>query len=142
AERVDRFRASPDVADLIRRAGHRTVDLWARDRAAPDFLVLRLGLGPAGARFAIELGRGGADDRRDEALAALRGLDTLVDVPVTVALDRMLAIHGEAVLVDGVAASLAVQAATLHSPEDLVICAALAPGRTLDWLRWLPHARS
>src|SRR5690606_34193439 len=118
------------------------VDLWARGRAAPDFLSLRLGLGPATVGFAIDLERGGADDLRDEATTAFRGLDALVDVPVTVTLDGVLAVHGEAALVDGVAASLVVQAATLHSPEDLVIAGAVAAGRPLDWIRWLPHARS
>src|SRR5690606_30710547 len=62
--------------------------------------------------------------------------------PVTVTLDGVFAVHGEAALVDGVAASLVVQAATLHSPEDLVIAGAVAAGRPLDWIRWLPHARS
>jgi DNA segregation ATPase FtsK/SpoIIIE, S-DNA-T family len=142
AERIDRFRASPDLADLIRRAELRTVDLWARGRAAPDFLSLRLGLGAATVGFAVELERGGADDLRDEAAEALRGVDELADVPVTVALDEVLAIHGRPVEVDGVTASLVVQAATLHSPEDLVIVAAISSRRSLDWLRWLPHARS
>lgn len=143
-ERVERLRASPDLADLIRRAELRTTDLWARGRDAPDFLSVRLGLGPDTVRFPIELERGGADDLRAEALAAVAGLDRLDDVPVTVDLveDRVFALHGPAEIVDGVAASLLVQAAVLHSPEDLVVAGAIAADRPFDWLRWLPHARS
>ncbi len=47
AERIDRLRAAPDLADLVRRAELRTIDLWSRGRGAPDFLRLRLGLGSA-----------------------------------------------------------------------------------------------
>ncbi|MFP5488425.1 MAG: FHA domain-containing protein, partial [Acidimicrobiia bacterium] len=139
-ERVDRFRAAPDLADLVRRAELRTIDLWARGRAAPDFLSLRLGLGRAATRFAVVLEPGGDDDLRREAATALAGVDELDDVPVTVVVDDVLAVHGEPSLVDGVAASLVVQAATLHSPDDVTIAAAV--DRPLDWIRWLPLARS
>ncbi|MFP5487559.1 MAG: FtsK/SpoIIIE domain-containing protein, partial [Acidimicrobiia bacterium] len=74
------------------------------------------------------------------AATALAGVDELDDVPVTVVVDDVLAVHGEPSLVEGVAASLVVQAATLHSPDDVTIAAAV--DRPLDWIRWLPHARS
>ena len=39
--------------------------------------------------------------------------------------------------------SIALQAACLHSPEDLIIAAAVGPDRSFtDWLKWLPQARS
>jgi S-DNA-T family DNA segregation ATPase FtsK/SpoIIIE len=144
AERIDRFRAAPDVAELVRRAELRTIDLWARGRAAPDFLALRVGLGPATVRFAIELEHGGDDDLRAEALAAVEGVDRLASVPVVVDLcdDRVVGVQGHDDLVDGVAASLLIQAATLHSPEDLIIAGAVAPERPLGWMKWLPHLRS
>ncbi len=144
AERVDRLRAAPDLADLVRRAELHTVDLWARGRTAPDFLRLRLGSGPARVRFAMDLQPGGAVDLRDEALTAFAGLDEHADVPVTVDLcaDTVLGIHGDRQVVDGIATSLAIQAATLHSPEDLTIVAAVSPGRSFDWFTWLPHLRS
>src|SRR6202043_1026476 len=41
AERVERMRAAPDVADLARRAEFRTIDLWPRGREAEDFMALR-----------------------------------------------------------------------------------------------------
>lgn len=142
AERSARHRAAPDLADLVRRAELRSIDLWARGRDAPDFLVVRLGLGTARTRFPVVLAPGGADDLRSEAEAALDGLDRLDEVPVTVPLDGVVALQGTPEVVGGVAASLLVQAATLHSPEDLTIAAATAPARALGWVRWLPHARS
>ena len=142
-ERAERLRAAPDVADLARRAELRTIDLWSRGRRAPDFLHVRLGLGTDAVRFPIELERGGDDDLRQEALAAMAGLDTIGHVPVMVDLAaESLGIHGDTGLVDGVTDSLLVQAATLHSPEDLIVLAAVSPERPLGWMKWLPHLRS
>ena len=144
AERIDRLRAAPDLADLVRRAELRTIDLWPRGRNAPDFLSVRLGLGTTTVQFAIELEPGGDSDLRDDALAAIDGIDALANVPVSVDLcaDAVIGIHGEPPLVAGIVSSLAIQAATLHSPEDLTIAAAVGVDRSLDWLKWLPHLRS
>ncbi|MEJ7800335.1 MAG: FtsK/SpoIIIE domain-containing protein, partial [Ilumatobacter sp.] len=143
-ERVERLRAAPDLADLSRRAELRTVDLWARGRDSPDFLRVRLGLGSTQVAYGIDLDRGGDDDLRDELRAVIGEFDHIEHVPVSVDLvsDPVLGIHGEQTLVDGAVASLAVQAATLHSPEDLTIVAAIAPDRPFGWLKWLPHVRS
>lgn len=143
-ERIDRLHASPDLADLVRRAELRTIDLWARNRSAPDFLRLRLGLGTDAVRFGVELDNGGDDDLRDETMAVFAGLDSVQNVPITVDLltDQVLGLHGERELVDGVASSLVVQAACLHSPEDVTVVAAVHADRPLGWLKWLPHTRS
>lgn len=144
AERVERLRAAPDVADLVRRAELRTIDLWSRGRAAPDFLRLRIGLGPDTVRFPTELEPGGDVDLRAEAIAAIAGVRRLDNVPVSVDLgaDAVVGVHGERLLVDGLVSSLAIQAATLHSPDDLTIAAAVTADRSLEWLKWLPHLRS
>jgi S-DNA-T family DNA segregation ATPase FtsK/SpoIIIE len=143
-ERIERMRAAPDLADLVRRAELRTIDLWARGRTAPDFLRLRVGLGAAPVQFPIELEPGGAEDLRAEAWAAVRGLDVLANMPVSVDLcgDAVIGVHGERRLVGGVVSSMAIQAATLHSPDDLTIAAAVSADRRLEWLKWLPHLRS
>lgn len=144
AERAERWRTSPDLAELLQRAQRRSIDLWARGRGAPDFLRLRVGLGPAHTSYAIELERGGDDDLRDEAEAAIEGLTLLDEVPVTVDVASLgvFGVHGREATVDGVAASLVVQAACLHSPEDLTIVAAVDPARPFGWTKWLPHVRS
>jgi S-DNA-T family DNA segregation ATPase FtsK/SpoIIIE len=143
-ERIDRHRAAPDLADLIRRAEARAPDLWARGRSAADFLVLRLGLGSDRVRHPIELEPGGDRDLRDEALATTHGLGRVDHVPVVVDLaeSAVLALDGGPRVVDGLLTSLVVQAATLHSPADLIVVAALSGGRRLGWVKWLPHVRS
>ena len=145
AERVERVRAAPDLADLARRAELRTIDLWPRGREAPDFLSVRLGLGEATSLVKAPVEAHGDDELRDEAEAALAGHDRLADVPVTLPLAEVgiLAIHGDPDHVDDVAAALSVQISCLHSPEDLIVAAALCPERVLsEWLKWLPHVRS
>jgi len=144
-ERVERLRSAPDLADLARRADLRTVDLWARGRAAPDFLRLRVGLGSAPATIEIEIGTGGDDELRDDATAATIGTDVLHDVPVTTELMEhgAFGIHGPRELVTGIASSMLVQTATLHSPEDVTIVAMVGPDRPIaNWVKWLPHMRS
>lgn len=143
-ERIDRLRSAPDLADLARRAELRTLDLWPRGRAAPDFLRLRLGLGSAIVHYEITVAQGGSADLRKQAEEAFAGLDRMDNVPVTADLAErpVLGVHGARDLVNGVASALAVQAASLHSPEDLTIAAAIAHDRPLDWLKWLPHLRS
>lgn len=144
-ERVERLRAAPDLADLARRAELRTADLWARGRAAPDFLRLRVGLGTAESGSEPEIPNGGEDALRRDAEAALIGTDILHDVPITTDLadHGAVGIHGPVELVTGTASSMVIQATTLHSPEDLTLVAAVCPERAMNrWLKWLPHMRS
>jgi len=145
AERVERVRAAPDLADLARRAELRTIDLWARGRDAADFLSVRVGLGDARSLVTARLASGGDDDRRAEVEEAIAGHDRISDVPVAVPLAELgvVAAHGAAEVVDDVLAAALVQVACLHSPEDLVVAGAFAPDRAFaDWVRWLPHVRS
>ena len=143
AERDERLRAAPDLAELARRAELRTIDLWGRGREAPDFLRVRIGLGDDTVSFPVELERDGDDELRAEANEALSGVDLLPHVPVTVDLATdVFGVHGDDELVAGVAASIVIQAATLHSPDDLTMVAAIDQARGLDWMKWLPHLRS
>lgn len=145
AERVERVRASPDLADLARRAELRTIDLWPRGRQAGDFLQLRLGLGEVASRVVAPTDVNGDDELLEESRQAFVGSDRLADVPITldVAAVGVLGIHGDSDNLDDTAAALAMQAACLHSPEDLIIAAALGEGRSLtSWMKWLPHTRS
>ena len=144
AERIERVRTAPDLAELARRAELRTVDLWARSRDSPDFLRLRAGLGSAPTMFTPELPRGGDVDLRADASAALVGLDEVHGVPITVDLAEcgVVGLHGPDDVVNGVASSMVIQAACLHSPEDLTVVAAVGDRTLSDWMKWLPHTRS
>ncbi len=137
------MRASPDLADLARRAEHVTPDLWPKARTAPDCLHVRLGLGVVTTRFEVRLEPGGLAHLRDEASAALAGSTRLAGAPIVVDLTgAVLAVEGDPSSVDGIAAAIVVQSACLHAPDDLVIVGAIAPRRGFEWLKWLPHTRS
>jgi S-DNA-T family DNA segregation ATPase FtsK/SpoIIIE len=145
AERVERVRSAPDLADLARRAELRTIDLWPRGRHADDFLRVRIGLGETASLVQAPVEANGDDALRDEAVAALAGHDRLAGVPVTLPLAEVgvLGVHGDPGDVDDVAASLLVQISCLHSPEDLIVAGAVGADRSFtDWLKWLPHVRS
>ena len=122
------MRASPDLADLARRAEHVTPDLWPKARTAPDCLHVRLGLGVVTTRFEVRLEPGGLAHLRDEASAALAGSTRLAGAPIVVDLaGAVLAVEGDPSSVDGIAAAIVVQSACLHAPDDLVIVGAIAP---------------
>jgi S-DNA-T family DNA segregation ATPase FtsK/SpoIIIE len=145
AERIERMRAAPDASELARRAELRAVGLWSRGRGAADFLQLRLGLGEQASRVVRPVAGEGDPALRREAVAALAGHDRLSPVPIVVAAGELgtLAVHGDDDLTGRVAASLVVQAATLHSPEDLIVLAAVDRRRPLaNHIAWLPHTRS
>ncbi len=144
-ERERRFGATPDLAALHHRATGRAVDLWVRDRQAYNFLDLRVGMGDLPAVLEIKHNDSGDPEFRDQVTEALGETDIITDVPVTIDLRRLgvVGLVGRAGETSSLASSLAVQAGSLHSPEDLVILAALAPARGMvDWLKWLPHTRS
>jgi S-DNA-T family DNA segregation ATPase FtsK/SpoIIIE len=145
AERAERFLAAPDLPVLARQAEGRQGRLWERHRGSPDLLELRLGVGRLPSLVTAGVRGGGDPDlraRADERLAFAHHLDV---VPVTLPLDThvVAGIHGAPAEVWSLAASLLVQAACLHSPEDLVIAGALPDAEAgWSWLHWLPHTRS
>jgi DNA segregation ATPase FtsK/SpoIIIE, S-DNA-T family len=144
-ERHRRYEAAPDLADLARRAQLRTADLWPRNRWAEGFLQLRLGLGAAPALSATPR-PGGVDQDPDGRLeAAIDERAELPSVPIVVDLleQGVLALHGAPREVETSVGSVVSQLAILHSPDDLVLCAALHERRTLrGWIPWLPHTRT
>lgn len=144
AELIERRRAAPDLVELLRRAQHRSVDLWPRGAGAVDFLQLRVGTGTVDTSFTIEVERGGDDALRHEARLALDDLTRLDAAPIVVDVARagVVGIHGPEGKVDALTSALLLQAACLHSPDDLTICAAVPVERPVGWLKWLPHLRS
>ena len=146
SEARERRQAAPDLSELHRRAHFRTRFLWERDRTAADLLTIRVGLGSLPSLVTVLVDERGDTTLHDEAVAALDGFDTVHDVPVTLSLTdlRAVAIWGERDLVGRLAASFLLQAMCLHSPDDVVIAAALvsSPADTLDWLKWAPHSRA
>lgn len=145
SERSRRFTATPDIAQLKDRAVSRAVDLWVRDRDAYDFLSLRVGMGDLATALQVNYTQSGDPEYRDMVTEAYGETEVMTDVPVMLNLSELgvVGLVGRAAETTDLASSLAIQAACLHSPEDLVVLAALAPARGLtDWLKWTPHSRS
>jgi DNA segregation ATPase FtsK/SpoIIIE, S-DNA-T family len=146
AEERERRQAAPDLSELHRRAHYRTRFLWERDRTAADLLTVRVGLGSLPSQVTVLVDARGDSTLHDEAVAALDGFNTVHDVPVTLSFTELrgVALWGEHNPVERLAASFLLQAVCLHSPDDVVIAAALASSRSdaLDWLKWSPHTRA
>lgn len=138
--------AAPDAAELVARAEHHLPALWERRRADADFLTLRLGTADRPAGSKIELASGGEPEDRARPEAMIAGSSTLAAAPVVTSLPDAVAIglSGDQSAVNAVGRWLIAQAATLHSPQDVVLAAALSSERASGWsfLRWLPHVRT
>jgi S-DNA-T family DNA segregation ATPase FtsK/SpoIIIE len=143
AERRRRFAAAPDLGELARRAETTSVDLWERGADDDDFLCLRVGRGAVEAALDVVIAQGGEQVLREEAAAAVAGSTTIADDAITIDLaGQVLAVHGDEQMVDGLVTSIVLQAACLHSPDELAIVAAIGAGRgDFEWLKWLPHTR-
>lgn len=142
----ERRRMGPDAAALIERA--RTVDpsLWERRPDDPDYLHVSVGWGDQLSAAVVELGDGGDEQLRTEALTAIDSARVLSSVPIVVDIGRfgVVGLSGPADAVDASARWIVAQLATLQSPRDLVIAGAVATDDASSWsfLTWLPHLRS
>lgn len=144
-ERAERINQSPDLADLARRATLRTLDLWARQRGDDEFLRTRLGIGTVRSNVTVDLDTSGEDYLREAVEVTLAGYDRLPACPICVNLAELgvFGLHGSVLEVRAMCASVLLQAATLHSPEDLVIVVLEGHDQGLGtWVKWLPHTRS
>ena len=125
----ERLAAAPDLADLARRA-ERDGDRSVAPRRRRPRTSSACGSGPdaLAALFDVVLAAGGEPRLRDEAAAAVDGATTIGTVPITVDLAGQVvgdpwrrACRGRRR-----AASLVVQAACLHSPDDRCSIVALS----------------
>ncbi|MGA8112383.1 MAG: type VII secretion protein EccCa [Actinocatenispora sp.] len=123
--------------------------LWERRPADSDFGVVRLALGPQ--QVALNLvfpDNRPVDQLEPVCTAALkRFLDTysvVQDLPVAVALRGFarLYLDGAPDRARAMARAILAQAATFHSPDDLLIAVCTSEENLThwDWLKWLPHA--
>jgi S-DNA-T family DNA segregation ATPase FtsK/SpoIIIE len=142
AEIERRRAASPDLAEVLRRATAPSFLLWERRPAHPDFLHLSGGLTDLPWTPAV------VDDRTvpaPEVSAALTDFGTLplVPAPVVLAKGGVVGITGDRDVALALARGLLCQVATLQGPADVrvaVLTAAEQTGRW-DWSKWLPHTR-
>ncbi len=145
AEREARLSAAPDVEELVRRTTMIEPTLWERRPHDRDFLDVRVGCADQPPRTTLEVAPSGHRyiDSRIAAVAQAR--PSLPAVPAVVPLRRagMIGIVGSADPLEELPRWMLGQLAALHSPLDLLICAAVDAEfhEEWDWLKWLPHTR-
>jgi DNA segregation ATPase FtsK/SpoIIIE, S-DNA-T family len=144
-EIVFRREAAPDPAELLARARRALPRLWERRPADEDFLSLRVGIADQPSLVTVALPERGEDELREQAEKLVKRFETVPFVPVSVAAAEAgpVGVAGSPEHVASVCRWLVLQAATLHSPRDLAIAAAVSPQRVGEWecLKWLPHVR-
>ena len=144
-ETAARRAEAPDAGVLLLRPQEPSPDLWLRRPTDPDAMDVRIGSADQAARTVVTFPLGGSHDLRAEAEAMIARHAQVPSVPVIVPLARWRSVGlvGRAERVDGLGHWIALQAAILHAPSELRICAAVGPSRlhAWEWLKWLPHAR-
>lgn len=129
-ERIRR-RVSPDPIELTLTALGLGRGLWPRNADSRDALLLRMGVAELPASVSA---RGQRPPGFTEPM--------LTGVPVTIDLRAagVLGIVGPPAATAPAARWVAVQLATLRSPDDLrLVVITTDDGRDLAWTRWLPH---
>lgn len=126
----------PDPASLLQMAAQPSERLWERRWQDPDFLSVRVGTADLPSSLTVE------DPSQDEhRRVTVPGLD---QVPVAVPM-RRAGVAGVAGPGAGrLAAWMAAQAVSLHSPTDLrlVVLAGADGEKEWSWTRWLPHTQA
>ena len=133
---------APAPDEALRRARAIDASLWERRPADPDFLGLRVGFADTPSGLQLVLPEGGDPELRAQARDVQARHAVLPTQPVVLSLPThgVLGLSGERADVTGLARWLVIQAATLQSPRDLLIAAAV-DGDDWAWLPWLPHVQ-
>jgi S-DNA-T family DNA segregation ATPase FtsK/SpoIIIE len=138
--------SAPNTALLGERARALDPSLWERRPEDADWLLLRVGWRDRASSVALELAQGGEEPLRAEAEKAAAEHRMLPAAPLLVSLKEVgvLGLSGDPRQATSLARSLGLQLATLHSPQDLAIAAAVPADDRADWawLSWLPHVHS
>jgi S-DNA-T family DNA segregation ATPase FtsK/SpoIIIE len=124
--------------------------LWERRQNDPDFGQIRLGTGPQQlATRLVPPQTAPVEELEPLTAEAMRSFlathSTLTDLPLAVSLRSFyhLTVSGDPDTVYGTVWAAVSQLSTLHSPDDLKIAVACAPGSVerWEWTKWLPHVQ-
>lgn len=144
-EVAGRLAEQPAIAECVDAVNALSPLLWTRRVDAPGFCEFRVGLGTQPARDAVVLPKKSRGPRalHAELAAAVAGYELVHGVPVVASpgVQGGLGVCGQRQLALGLARSVVMQGAALHSPTELVIAAVLSADSIADWdfLKWLPH---
>jgi S-DNA-T family DNA segregation ATPase FtsK/SpoIIIE len=136
----------PDQLWSVVAEGNR---LWERRPSDADFTQIRIGRGPQQLATRLVPPTTAPVDELEpltaEAMATFIATHGMIrDMPLAISLRSFYHVSvsgGDAKAVYGLARAALAQLATLHSPDDLLIAVAAAPGALAEWewTKWLPH---
>ena len=138
---------APDQLWAVVAEGRR---LWERRASDSDFAQIRIGTGPQQLATRLVPPQTAPVDELEpltaEAMKSfLAAHGTLPDLPLAVSLRAFyhLSVSGDPDTVYGTVRAALAQLSTLHSPDDLMIGIAAAPGAgpEWEWAKWLPHVQ-
>ena len=136
---------TPTSGDVRAAIENRGELLWTRRPEHRSFLELRFGEGALPSRTGLSMpDRGDAPHHQWQRLQQIADeFEHISPVPVLDRFDRCgaIGVSGERYWAEGMAASLVLQLAGLHSPYELVLAcfAGAQHDETWGWLKWLPH---
>lgn len=141
-------RLYPATRECIEAATNRNGALWCRHPEHPEFLQVRLGMGPIRARhqFSSTSGRRGFVDLQRQQRKLREQYRMLPDGPVIADLRSVggLGLVGQGPSLIEIARGVLIQIAALHSPSEVVIACLTSTDTKPEWawLEWLPHTAS
>ncbi|MGW6914063.1 type VII secretion protein EccCa [Kitasatospora sp. NPDC054939] len=124
--------------------------LWERRPSDNDFAQIRVGRGPVQLSTPLVAPQTAPMDELEPLSAAamhtfLKAHGTLQELPLAVSLRAFyhITVCGDPDTVYGNVRAMIAQLTTLHSPDDLVVSVAAAPGAVeeWEWTKWLPHTQ-
>lgn len=122
--------------------------LWERRTGDADFAQIRVGRGPVQLSTPLVAPQTAPMEELEPLAAAamhtfLKAHGTLQDLPLAVSLRAFyhITVCGDPDTVYGNVRAMIAQLTTLHSPDDLLVTVAAAPGAVeeWEWTKWLPH---
>jgi len=148
AEQAWRYPRTDELLDICRDDTRR----WERRPSHADFLSVRVGTGdvPLSTGLTLDADTGPLNDFDPVCLQAAQELieryAILREQPITLGLTGIgqTSVIGHAPHRRAIATNVALQLASLHSPNDVEIALVRsdAAAAAWDWLKWLPHAQS
>jgi S-DNA-T family DNA segregation ATPase FtsK/SpoIIIE len=142
---INHFRRmlAPDLSTLAERAARVDSKLWERRAGQSDYLLVRVGWGDQESGVKLEVGDGGSERIRAQAMNVVKYYSEVPAAPLVLPLAELgsIGIAGPREGMLGMARSLLLQIALTHSPKDVMVVAATAPSDAAQWrwLGWLPH---
>ena len=137
----------PETQKCIEIAMQRSIRLWERSPIDADFMSLRVGIGQVPSNIKIEAPGGQLSLKEDPLVEAAKQLAEerkyIDNTPVfcDVAHGNTVGVHGNHDQVRALIKNMIVQAAVLHSYDELKICIFYSEREANEWAwcRWLPH---